>query len=539
MALPATRVVTGKYTNPATQTAATGFVRLTPLPAVWTDTVNGERLPGGVELDLVAGQWSQALITTDAAGVEPGTNRYWQIEEHIDGQPVAAGVFALPTGDGSPVRVATLLDPDPGVPQYAPMVLSVNGEVGVVVLVPADIGALAADGGTLTGNLTVASSYDGTTSSDSTRRITLQSYQRATYPGHWGEPLRLDLLRDDAKAMIAWREGYTGNGLRSVAWIGAHGKSNDGLSWHNHISIEVPDLSGALQTALEIPYAQFNTPNGFGIAAADVYVRAVAKLIASGVPLIVEGSPGTNRDLVFGSTDGTNVGGKDAYKRWAIRADSVAETGSNAGSDLRWIRYNDLGAAIDSPIYGKRSNGFIGLGGNVSPQVQLDIGAANSGSWEARLNRGATTNSAGLSFATNAVVQWTVGMRNDSTNDLHVRDNVNGRTPWKVRTTGAVEAGLGFARGRTAVADANYTILTTDSRIAVTSITAARVITLPNVATATGQEFVIKDESGAADGTKTITVSGAANIDGAASKVINAAYGSLRVYSNGTAWFTY
>jgi hypothetical protein len=76
--------------------------------------------------------------------------------------------------------------------------------------------------------------------------------------------------------------------------------------------------------------------------------------------------------------------------------------------------------------------------------------------------------------------------------------------------------------------------------IAITDTTAARTLTLP-VASGVdvGRRFTIKDETGGA-ATNNITVQRASTdtIDGAVSKVINTAYGALRVYSNGAAWFT-
>lgn len=54
-----------------------------------------------------------------------------------------------------------------------------------------------------------------------------------------------------------------------------------------------------------------------------------------------------------------------------------------------------------------------------------------------------------------------------------------------------------------------------------------------------GQIVVVKDESGNA-GTNTITINGAgANIDGAGSTTITTNYGTVRLYSDGTNWFTY
>lgn len=94
-----------------------------------------------------------------------------------------------------------------------------------------------------------------------------------------------------------------------------------------------------------------------------------------------------------------------------------------------------------------------------------------------------------------------------------------------------------FPRIATAI---SYTALVTDYIIGVTSTAAARTITLPTAAAAgKGRIFIIKDESGAA-GTNNITIdgNGAETIDGAATKVISTNYGVVRIYSNGTAWFT-
>lgn len=94
--------------------------------------------------------------------------------------------------------------------------------------------------------------------------------------------------------------------------------------------------------------------------------------------------------------------------------------------------------------------------------------------------------------------------------------------------------------GRTAVNDANYTVLQYDYLIAYTSLTAGRTVTLPAPsATNSGQIFVIKDEAGGA-ATNNITVQGASgNIDGVSSLTITANYGSLRCYNNGTNYFTF
>lgn len=91
------------------------------------------------------------------------------------------------------------------------------------------------------------------------------------------------------------------------------------------------------------------------------------------------------------------------------------------------------------------------------------------------------------------------------------------------------------------LADDSYAVVATDYRASYTSLTAARTVTLPAANTVpAGLKVIVKDESGACSGTNTITVSvaSAGTIDGAASKVVNTAYGTARFYSNGAQWMT-
>lgn len=225
---------------------------------------------------------------------------------------------------------------------------------------------------TLMGQIKYLSSTEGgENTSDSTTRLTLQSYQRAQSPNHFGETIRLDLMTSYAKNLIAWREAFIAGGgavsPRSVTWLGAHGLSNDKLTWHNHFSIEVPDETGQLQTQFEIPYAPWDTANGYGISAADVYVRSVAKFIGA-TGLYSEGSAGNNRDLTFL----TGSRGITTGYRWSLRADTTAEGGSNAGSDFRIVRYSDTGVALDTPFFINRASALVGIG-TTSPTRILDI----------------------------------------------------------------------------------------------------------------------------------------------------------------------
>jgi hypothetical protein len=92
---------------------------------------------------------------------------------------------------------------------------------------------------------------------------------------------------------------------------------------------------------------------------------------------------------------------------------------------------------------------------------------------------------------------------------------------------------------RNAISDANYTATSNDDVIAYTTLTASRTLTIPcaSLGTATNpQKIIVKDESGSAG---TFPISLAATIDGSTTKAINTAYGSMRLYANGAACFTW
>jgi len=100
---------------------------------------------------------------------------------------------------------------------------------------------------------------------------------------------------------------------------------------------------------------------------------------------------------------------------------------------------------------------------------------------------------------------------------------------------------FGIATKKTNIADTSYTILSTDYRIAITSITAARTITIPSAEIAKGsateaREWAFKDESGDVDGVKTITIvtEGSETIDGAPSLVLDTPFFAGKLYADGS-----
>ena len=103
--------------------------------------------------------------------------------------------------------------------------------------------------------------------------------------------------------------------------------------------------------------------------------------------------------------------------------------------------------------------------------------------------------------------------------------------------TGALTANGGLF-GKVQVTNTNYTVSATDVIVGVTDTTAQRTITLPALSGNTGRLITIKDMSGAA-GTNNIIIdgNGAETIDGAATKLINANYGSVTLFGDVGGWF--
>lgn len=76
--------------------------------------------------------------------------------------------------------------------------------------------------------------------------------------------------------------------------------------------------------------------------------------------------------------------------------------------------------------------------------------------------------------------------------------------------------------------------------IGVTSTASARTVQLMTASLAAGKVVIVKDESGGA-GSNNITISteGSETIDGAASATISSNYGAVRLYCDGSNWFTF
>jgi len=87
---------------------------------------------------------------------------------------------------------------------------------------------------------------------------------------------------------------------------------------------------------------------------------------------------------------------------------------------------------------------------------------------------------------------------------------------------------------------ANYTTTKNDFIIGVDTSSAAVTITLSSDSVEAGRVVIINDEGGNAGSNNiTIATEGSETIDGSATATISTNNASLRLYSNGTNWFTF
>lgn len=219
-----------------------------------------------------------------------------------------------------------------------------------------------------------AGGEDNSGGTDSTPRINIYSYQRAATHS-FGEIQRMWLMRQDSKAMLAWygpqltgtqNHGYDGNrdalttgvSWKPWAWLGAHYEANDHASTHGHISIEVPDATGALQTRFEILFAD-RTTGAIGLNKSFIITNDsdFAVRQSAGESFRVVAPAGTEKRIEFMS----DAFGDSTTRRWKLRSTSTAESGTNAGSDFELVRYDDSGVAQSATFLVKRSNGFVGF----------------------------------------------------------------------------------------------------------------------------------------------------------------------------------
>ena len=94
--------------------------------------------------------------------------------------------------------------------------------------------------------------------------------------------------------------------------------------------------------------------------------------------VLTVGNSSGNGSLTIDSTNGSTARfnlKKDSSNRFSLLVNNANESGSNAGSNFRLVRYSDAGSEIDTPLYIERSTGNIGIN-DTTPNYKLDVGGS-------------------------------------------------------------------------------------------------------------------------------------------------------------------
>lgn len=83
----------------------------------------------------------------------------------------------------------------------------------------------------------------------------------------------------------------------------------------------------------------------------------------------ISGAPATNRDIDFLTEDPADT----FTRRWKIRVNNTAETGSNTGSDFALNAYDDSGVFLNTPLFIERSTGKIQLLNDTQVRSNLPV----------------------------------------------------------------------------------------------------------------------------------------------------------------------
>jgi hypothetical protein len=181
----------------------------------------------------------------------------------------------------------------------------------------------------------------------------------------------------------------------------------------------------------------------------------------------------------------------------------------------------------------------VGIGTAADPANPLSVYATsallNSGSdIRVKINKAAASNTASFLFQDGFSGRAEIGLTGDD--NFHFKVSANG-SAWTTgividATTGSVTLGNAF----TAVADANYSALATDRLIACTSLSAARVITLPAASSfPAGTMLRVADMSGNCSTTNVLTINrtDSDTINGATATQLSTARGFLGLICDG------
>lgn len=215
-------------------------------------------------------------------------------------------------------------------------------------------------------SLNLLSSFEGGedngSGTDTTSRINLYSYQRASFHS-FGENIRRYLMRKDAKSMDTWYfpdGGYDADRnpvgtMKPVVWTGAHWEANNHASNHKHWSVETPDSGGGLQTRFEVRWGDPSVDSSIAGLDKTLIMTNLSDFVVrttNNQQLRLSSNTSYDKDIMFSG----DHEGSDAFRRWRIRVTSGTE-------DFQIGRFNNSGVLQDNPLAIARSTGKVTVTG--------------------------------------------------------------------------------------------------------------------------------------------------------------------------------
>jgi len=310
-----------------------------------------------------------------------------------------------------------------------------------------------------------------------------------------------------------------------------------GLDTNNNLVLTAGD-GATTSPAGATTQIQFNNAGAFGASANLTYNSTTGHLANSGTL------------SVSASLDDGQIFRVDASPRGAM----LYLTGARG---VDGAQVTSLGIGTDNPRYALDVRGYITLGQSgggyilVNDDANTWIRFGHAGSDSMQFRAGGLNflefDENGLDIASinpdGVDIDFQVATLNNdytiftegSTDRVGIGTNVPSHT---LTTAGNTHLSGGLVHKHATVSSV-YTASVADYILGVSAVPTE--IEVDATLFAEGQVLVIKDESGAANGTDTILLNAAAaqTIDGAATATIESPYGSVLLYSDGTNWFIY
>jgi len=153
---------------------------------------------------------------------------------------------------------------------------------------------------------------------------------------------RFSIKRDPSSQEVTL--DFASNPTGSTSLVGAIRTYQDGVNLSNAMSF-IEDGSVGIGT---------NTPIGI----------LHLKRTAATTRMVMDGDAGQSKIITYRTA---------GLQRFGLYVNNTAESGSNVGSDFAIRAYNDAGTLITTPLFIKRSTGFLGIGNVTTPTQQLHV----------------------------------------------------------------------------------------------------------------------------------------------------------------------